>query len=320
VGFIGSHLVDRLVGLGAAVRVADNLERGSLANLRGGNGQVEFLNEDLREAASCRRVCSDIDVVFHLASRVGGIGFYLSKPGEVLLDNTLIDAHMLQAALDAGVRKYVYASSAHVYPIELQASPDAAAIREDQAVPAHPELSYGWAKLLGERQIEYCVAEGREIRASIARIIGAYGPRQDIELGTGSAIPVFIRRAIEYPKRSPYVVLGTGAETRSYCYVSDIVDGLLVSAELLEEQKLLGPFNLGAEGRLRIGDLAREVVAVSQKDIEIVFDSSHPTVIWGQSLDCSRAHDLLRGWQPRVSLRRGLELTYADVEGRIRQA
>lgn len=319
-GFIASHLVPRLIQLGAKVRVADNLERGTKANLGEVEHEIDFQIADLRDPEACRRVCRDIDIVFHLASKVGGIKYYLTRPAEVMADNTLIDTYVLRAAIEAGIGRYLYAGSAHVYPIELQGSPDAALIREPQAIPAHPELSYGWAKLMGEKQIEYAIEEGAPLRAAIVRIIGAYGPGQDLGLATGSAIPVFIRRAIEYPARKPFVVLGTGVETRSYCYVDDIVDGFLRAVQKLDQQQLVGPLNLGSEERITMGDLAREVIRVSGKDIEIAFDSSHPTVIWGQALDCTLAKQVLDGWVPRVTLHEGLERFYAHVENQLRAA
>ena len=91
---------------------------------------------------------------------MGGIRFYIERAGEVLIDNTLIDTNTLRAAQDAGVVRYLYASSAHVYPAYLQNDPQSPSITRNQAFPADPELSYGWAKLLaGEKQIEYALAQ-----------------------------------------------------------------------------------------------------------------------------------------------------------------
>jgi nucleoside-diphosphate-sugar epimerase len=316
-GFIGSHLVPVLVAGGAKVTVVDNLERGHLEFLDSVANQIEFHKCDLLDYNDFQKHCAGKDVVFHLASKVGGIAYYTGKPFEVFESNLRMDGNVLEAVLAHGVPHYFYASSAHVYPIELQLDAEAPPIREDQVIPAHPELSYGWAKLMGEKRIEYAIAEGRTLRASIARIIGAYGPNQDYNLATGSAIPVFIRRAIEYPKLSPFKVLGTGVETRSYCYVSDIVDGILLSTQKLGDSPIVGPFNLGAEGRVTIGELARTVVEVSGKDIPIQFDTSHPTLIWGQALDCSYVSRLLDGWHPQVSMRTGLERCYRDIAGRL---
>jgi nucleoside-diphosphate-sugar epimerase len=316
-GFIGSHLTLALVEAGARVTVADNLERGSKEALRKVWAEIVFQQADLRDREAAIQVCAGQNVVFHLASKVGGIGYYTRKPFEVCEANLRLDGNVLDAALTCDVPFYFYASSAHIYPIELQGNVEGPPIRENQAIPAHPELSYGWAKLIGERRIEYALSEGKPLRASIARIIGAYGPNQDFDLATGSAIPVFIRRAIEYPRLSPFRVLGTGRETRSYCFVGDIVAGIMRSTEKLADQLLVGPFNLGAEGCVSIGELARTIIDISGKEIVIDFDSSHTTLIWGQALDCSLASNLLNGWRPVVGLRDGLQTCYRDIECRL---
>src|SRR5262245_27692370 len=137
-GYIGSNLAARLLAEGARMlRAVDNLERGQQEYLRPCLGQpnFEFQQADLRQAASAITACADIDVVFHLASKVGGIGYHLKQPGTVFLDNTLIDHNVWSAALALQVPFYLYASSAHIYPIDAQLSPDAQAIREDMAYP-----------------------------------------------------------------------------------------------------------------------------------------------------------------------------------------
>lgn len=319
-GFIGSNLVPALLRCGARVRVVDNLERGNPQHLGDALRNVELIRGDLRVAEICKRSMAGIDVVFHLASKVGGIGYYQDKAGEVVLQNVLIDANLLDAARSAGVERYVYASSAHVYPIELQQTPDARALREEDAIPANPGLSYGWAKLVGEKQIEYLVADGTGPRAAILRLVGAYGGNQDLALATGSAIPVFITRAILYPERSPFVIWGTGRETRSYCYIDDVVSGMIAAAEALEAWPLVGPLNLGCEGRITIEGLARAIIDISKKPIELVKDESKATAIWGQAVDCSRARAALDGWAPQVPLVEGLRRSYAGIERRVRRA
>jgi GDP-D-mannose 3',5'-epimerase len=316
-GFIGSNLVERLVELGARVRVCDGLERGRLENLRRCLDEIEFLNCDLTDSDNCDRSCQGMEVAVHLAAKVGGIGYYLSRAAEVMAHNVLVDTLMWQAAEAQGLQRYLYASSAHVYPLDLQGSPDAPPMEEEQAVPADPPLSYGWAKLLGEKQLEYGVGQGSRVRVAVLRLIGVYGPNQDIDLASGSAIPVFIRRAVRYPWGQPFRILGTGEETRSYCYVSDVVEAMLLALERLDGQRLIGPLNVGSEERVRIADLAQEIIAISGRPIETEFDLSHRTAIWGQVLDSTKARDLL-GWTPSVSLRDGLQRTYDDIEQRLK--
>ncbi|MBN2105277.1 SDR family NAD(P)-dependent oxidoreductase [bacterium] len=317
-GFIGSNLAERLVCEGARVKIIDNLERGKKEYLASIIDQIEFIHGDLRKKQDARTAMKNIEVVFHMASKVGGIGYYLSSPGEVIVQNSIIDTTTLTAALENNVEKYLYASSAHVYPIDLQMRPDSPKMLENQAIPAQPELSYGWAKLFGEKQIEYLIEEGNtNARFSVPRLIGAYGKNQDIELETASAIPAFCRRAIEYPKRKPFRIWGTGEETRSYCYIDDVVEGLMKSIEKLDSMTLIGPFNLGSEQRIKIKDIASLVIKTSGKPIKLEFDKSKETNIWGQVADCQYARELLDGWKPKVSFEKGIRTVYKHIEERL---
>jgi nucleoside-diphosphate-sugar epimerase len=319
-GFIGSNLARRLVEVGARVRVVDNLERGTLKNLARCIDSIEFLQMDLTNKQACRDACNGMEVVFHLASKVSTISYYLKRPAEVMSQMLLMDVLMWQAAKECGVSRYLYTSSALVYPEELQAAPDAPPMKEEDALPAHPSVSYGWAKLLGERLLEYDIAEGSSLRVAIPRLIGVYGENQYIDLEKGSATAVFIRRAIEYPERKPFILLGSGKETRAFCYVGDILDAFLLLVEKLDSRRIIGPLNIGSADRVTINDLAQQIIAISGKPIEIVHDLSHPTTIWGQALDCSRAAEMLDGWRPRISLAQGLERTYRHIEERLKKS
>jgi len=314
-GFIGSALCTKLVELGAKVRAVDNLERGKLEFLGSTLEKIEFVQGDLRDPNVANAACSDVDVVFHMASKVGGISVYVDKPYEVLANNMQLDINVAEALQLHGIGRCFYASSAHIYPIELQRSAEAPAITEDQAIPAHPQLSYGWGKLIGEQLLLNLRIQNPNIRMAIGRIIGAFGPNQDYGLSTGSAIPVFIRRAIEYPA-TPFKVLGSGRETRSFCYVDDIVDAIICSVEKLEEHDLIGPINLGREGYVSIGELAKTIVEISGKDIPLEFNTSHPTLIWGQAISLDATRKVL-GWEPKISLRDGLEMEYRHIEHRL---
>ena len=314
-GFIGSNLVPALLARGASVVAVDNLERGRLAFLEPVRDRIVFERRDLRDPAQCAGVFEGAGAVFHLASKVGGIGYYLSRPHEVLFESCRIDANVWEACRAARVPRFLYASSAHVYPDHLQTSPDSPEIREEQAYPARPALTYGWAKLTGEQLLLAAAAEGQSVRVAIPRIIGAYGRNQDIKLETGSAIPVFVRRALEYP-RIPFRVWGTGQETRSYCFVGDVVEAMIRSVELLETQPVVGPYNLGSDGRVTIGELARRAVEVVGRDIVVEYDTTKQTVIWGQACDCSLARRLL-GWSAATSLDAGMAEVADDIRARL---
>ena len=318
-GFIGSHLSKNLVDAGSYVKVVDNLERGKIEYIRPILDDIEFIQDDVRIMKTCYNICDGSDIVIHLASKVGGIGYYLQKPGEVMLQNMTIDTNMIQAAIKKEVGKFFYASSAHVYPIELQNKPDSEAIKENQVIPANPQLSYGWAKLMAEKQLEYLSREGVPTKFAIARFIGIYGANQDIGLDTGSVIPVFCRRAVEYPKNKPFIIWGTGRETRSYCFIDDAIDCIKRMVKKLEFESLVGPFNVGKEEKNSIIELAQKIIHISGKKIDIEFDDTKNTLIWGQWCDCSKARQELDGWHALTPLEIGLKHVYDHVNKRIKE-
>lgn len=317
-GFIGSNLAERMVALGAKVLIVDNLERGSLDYIRPFLGNLEFRQQDLRNRDVCQDVCRGIEIVFHLASKVGSMSYYLTRPAEVLSQTLLMDGNVLQAAKECGVSRYFYASSSHVYPLELELTPDAPPLREEQAFPASPALSYGWAKIIAEKQIEYAIAEGCDTNFAIGRIMGAYGKNQDISLDKGSSIPVFSRRAIEWSESNPFTILGTGKETRSYCYVGDVLDAMLLCVEKLEQNKFIGPVNIGSDQKISIGNLAEEIIRISGKSITPIYNPSHKTQVWGQSVDAYLAKKILDGWYPKTTLQEGLGHAYRYVQEKLK--
>lgn len=317
-GFIGRNLVGALVDQGARVRVADNFERGLPASLVPLGEAIELVEGDLRDAATCARACRDVEVVFHLASKVGSGDFYRRFPADVVLHNTLLDAQMLEAARQSQVERYLQVSTAFVYPIGRQLAPDAAPLQEPEAYPPDPANSYGWAKLMAERALEYAVGQEGRLRGAIVRFSNIYGPYQSIDLERGSIVPVLVRRAVEYPAL-PYTIRGDGQETRTYCYVSDAVDAMLRAIEALDHVSMIGPINVGGDDPIRIIDLARHVIAASGKQIELATLPGSPPVARSQTLDCSKATEVLQGWRPTITLDDGLRRLYAHVESELRE-
>lgn len=315
-GFIGSHLAKRLVSEKNEVIIIDNLERGKLEYINDILDKITFIKQDLRVFELCEEYFEGVDIVIHMASKVGGIGTYLTKPYDVISSNMLIDSNVLKAVIKHGIRKYYYASSAHVYPSELQQIKDSPKISENQAYPANPELSYGWGKLIGEKLIEYACHENPNLHAAIGRFIGIYGENQDFELATGSVIPVFSHRAIKYPE-VPFNVWGTGQETRSYCFIEDALDCIQLMIEKLDKTQIVGPLNVGKEERVSIENIANEIVDISGKDIYIEFDKTKDTVIWGQWCDMSLTKKTLN-WEAKVSMKEGLRKVYNDIKKRLK--
>lgn len=308
-GQIGSHLVQRLVDAGADVTVADNLWRGKLDNLRpGGTPLIDldtrFLKADLAEKAACDAACAGQDIVIHLADVVAGINFVFGNQYFLFNKNALIDNHMIQAALDAGVGKYVYVGSACSYPAEKQAVLNPPPFREDEVYPASPESAYGWSKLMGEYLCELAGQSGR-IETGVLRFHNVYGPHCELDPAKSQVIPALIRKAIEYPD-GPFVVWGSGRQRRAFVYVDDAVDGLL---RVVDRGMGQGAIQIGPDFSTSIREVAEQAVKASGKDIEIRFDPTKPEGDADRAADWTRAREIL-GWAPTVGVEEGIRRTY----------
>ena len=316
-GLIGAPLVEDLVREGCSVVVVDNFFRSKPENLSRISELIEIVDVDLREGLKTRAVIRDADIVIHLASKVGGIGVYTNAPYSIMSDNILIDTNVLQAAMANGINRFFYASSAHVYPYELQNSANAPIITENDAVPANPLLSYGWAKISMETQLRCAVYENPQFCAAIARFIGVYGPNQDYNLQTGSVIPVFVHRALKYPEVE-FSIWSNGEETRSYCYIDDAIACTKLMIEKMEDRRFIGPYNVGSDEEIKIKEIAEKVIAISEKDIPLKFDPRKKAQILAQRCDCTAVEESL-GWKATTPLDEGLKIIYNDIRERMQQ-
>jgi GDP-D-mannose 3',5'-epimerase len=311
-GFIGCHLVKKLLDEGKNVLVVDNFSRGSLENLRDvGAENVKWVNADLRDYGQALAAIKDAEIVYHLAAVVGSVEYlHGSEVAELraLQDNVVIDANVFRACLQRNVRRIVYASSVSVYPIDMQQKRDVVLSEEDLRY-YNPEGGYGWSKLLGEIQLSWM----KNIDIGIARIFTAYGPCEPLD-ETAHAVPALIRKAIWYPKED-FIVWGTGEQTRSFMYVSDCVEALLRLEERASNPPLI--VNVGSDEPVSIGELAEMIVEISGKDIEIKYDPSKPVGPLSRTAEIKKAREAL-GWSPKVSLEDGLRETYAWAEKKLK--
>ena len=310
-GFIGSHLVKRLLDEGRDVVVADDFSRGSRLNLLDLGVRLECERVDLRDFRQALGVIDGADVVYHLAARVGSVEYlHGDEMAELraLQDNVVIDANVFRACIEKGVKKIIYASSVSVYPIDLQQEPDAI-LSEDDLRYYNPEGGYGWAKLLGEIQLSWM----KGIDVGIARIFNIYGPCAALD-ETAQVVPALIYKAVMYPKVD-FVVWGDGEQTRCFTYVSDCIDALLKLEERASSPPLI--VNVGSDKPVPIRVLAEKIVEISGKDITIRYDPSRPVGPMSRAADIARAKILL-DWSPKVGLEEGLRRTYRWVEKRLR--
>jgi UDP-glucose 4-epimerase len=304
--FIGSHLVDSLVGLGSKVTVLDNLSSGTLDNLEKSLSEIRFVKEDLEYSnlADLVSLFSGNEIVFHLAATHGGRGYIDSHPADIT-SNFAIDHHVFEACATAHVGKVVFASTACVYPPVLQSKVGSNyLLREEDApvehldMPLSSDLEYGWAKLMGEMQLNSFIRQ-YGIKGCSVRFVTAYGPREN----ETHAIVALIYKAFE--RMDPFVIWGDGNQERDFTYVSDIVSGTLLAAEKISDGT---PINLGTQRRISLVEIARMIFDIMDFHPKIKFDSAGPVGVLSRALDISRARRLL-DWEPAVSLELGMRST-----------
>lgn len=299
--FIGSHLVDALVGRGARVRVVDNLSSGRRENLahHDGSDAVQFVEADLLDSHVTDAAVNDIDVVFHIAADHGGRG-YIDLHQVDCSTNLALDGLVFRAAERAGVEKVVFASSGCVYPEHLQTDPEEILyLHEDLVTPPYAaDNLYGWAKLMAELTLRAYAAEGRLKTASV-RYFTAYGPR----CPESHAVMAMIARAIT--GQNPFVVWGTGQQVRNWTHVDDIVEGTIRAAERIDDGT---PVNVGTMERTKVVECASHVLSYLGLDAEFAFDTTKPTGPYNRVCDLTRCGELL-DWVPQTDFKSGLHST-----------
>jgi len=301
--FIGSHVVDRLVERGARhVRVVDDLSSGTAENIQGhlDSGVVELMKADLLAPGATDRACEGTDYVFHLAAIHGGRGYVEMHDAECGR-NLVIDGLMVKSAIDAGVDKFVFASSGCVYPnyIQQDISKELYLTEDMVGPPYDSDHLYGWAKLMGELSLQ-AFHRDRGFKSVSCRLFTVYGER-GVE---NHAVIAMIARA--FIDQNPFEVWGDGTQIRNWTYVGDIADGMVAAAE---SDVVDGtPINLGTMERTRVIDAVREVLSYTGKTADIKFLTHMPTGPLNRVASNQRAKDLI-GWSPRMKFFDGLHRT-----------
>jgi nucleoside-diphosphate-sugar epimerase len=309
--FIGSHLVDALVERGARVRVVDNLSSGRYENLRAHieSGRVEFTEADLAAPGVAAAAVRDVSFVFHLAADHGGRG-YVDLHQVACASNLVLDGIVFAACHKAGVDKVIYASSGCVYPNHLQTDPGQILyLTEDMVGPPYDaDNMYGWAKLMAEMTLQAYAAESK-MKSASCRFFTVYGDRGH----ENHAVIAMIARA--FVKQNPYVVWGTGEQIRNWTHVSDIVSGMILAAERIDDGAAV---NLGTMERTKVIDCAQEVLRYTGHQARIELHPDMPTGPLNRVADNGLAKRLL-GWEPKVTFMDGLRRTidwYFSVKDR----
>jgi GDP-D-mannose 3',5'-epimerase len=308
-GFIGHHMVRFLKAEGYSVRAVDIKEPEYEPT-----EADEFELLDLRRWDDCLQATRDVDEVYQLAADMGGIGYISANHADVARNNVLINAHMIEAATQSGVPRYFYSSSACIYPMYLQKSPEVKPLREEDAYPADPEEGYGWEKLYAEKLCQYYQEEGK-IATRVARFHNIYGPLGTYEGGREKAPAAISRKVALIPDGGEIEVWGDGQQTRSFMYVDDCVEGIY----RLTQSGHPDPLNLGTDRLVTVDDLVDLVADAAGKRVMKRYDLSKPQGVRGRNSDNSRLNEVL-GWGPRVGLEEGLKHTYKWIDSELRNA
>src|SRR6266516_771121 len=223
-GFIGGHLVSDLRRQGRRVRAIDAKPHSDWYQAF---DDVENIVADLKVKEACVAACRGADVVYQLAADMGGMGFIEHNKARCML-SVLTSTHMLQAALEAGVRRFFYSSSACVYNADKQRRPDVIPLREEDAYPAMPEDGYGWEKLFSERMCRH-FHEDFGLVTRVARYHNVYGPNGTYDGGREKAPAAICRKVIEakLSGRHEIEIWGDGEQTRSFMYIEDCLHGTI---------------------------------------------------------------------------------------------
>lgn len=312
-GFIGSHVVRRLVLEGHEVSIIDDLSSGSLQNLKDLGVNQECVIGDLKDYRFAKKSLQGAQKVFHFAAEVGSVAYlHGSNARELaaLQANLVIDANVFRACLENRAESVIYASSVSVYPFDRQLGSDVQFKEDDAEERVNPEGGYGWSKYVGEKQLALMPG----LACGVARIFHAYGANIYLLPDRSQVIGSLIRKAISYPEED-FVVWGDGRQRRCFVYIDDAVDALFRLQSYVERKGSL-TVNVGSTEEVTVAELARRVVALSKKEIPLKFDTTKPVGALNRKPDLTRAKETL-GWSPRTPFSEGLPVTFEWARGRL---
>jgi nucleoside-diphosphate-sugar epimerase len=251
-------------------------------------------------------------VVYNLAADMGGMGFIEHNKALCML-SSLINTHLLLASKEAEVERFFFASSACVYNVDLQSEVDNPGLKEEDAYPAQPEDGYGWEKLFAERMCRH-FDEDFGLVTRVARYHNVYGPHGTWDGGREKAPAAICRKVIQAKLSGDHriEIWGDGHQTRSFTYIDDC----LLGTTMIMDSEVDFPINLGSEEMVSINQLVDIVEDIAEVRVERSYDLGAPKGVRGRSSDNTLIRAEL-GWSPSVSLRDGLDKTYAWIYDQI---
>ena len=272
---------------------------------------IENLCLDLSDPMNAAKAVENAAEVYNFAADMGGMGF-IERFRVECLRSILINTHLLEASYRAGVRRYLYSSSACVYNAELQKDPNMHALKESDAYPALAERGYGWEKLLSEMFCQEYWAE-RGLMTFIPRYHNVYGPNGTWDGGREKAPAAIARKVIEAKDAGKHEIMiwGDGKQTRSFMWIEDCIKGIDM---IMHCDKLIAtPINLGSSEMVTIDELVDICETIAGIRLERHYDLSAPRGVAGRSSDNTFIKSIF-GWEPDTPLREGMAKTYAWIE------
>ncbi len=308
-GFIGSHLVKRLKREGFWVRGVD------MKYPRFSETEADdFIVGDLRDMSVCREaVDRRFDEVYQLAADMGGAGYIFTgeNDAEVMHNSSQINLNMLEACRRRNCFRIFYSSSACIYPESRQTDPNNPGLAESDAYPAGPDSEYGWEKLFSER-LYMAYARNHGFTARIARYHNIFGPEGTWNDGKEKAPAALCRKVAMAGDSGEVEIWGDGLQTRSFLYIDECLEGTIRLMRSEHGQ----PLNIGSDEMISINGLAELAAKIAGKRIKIR-NIPGPTGVRGRNSD-NTLIDKTLGWRPSQPLARGMEATYAWIEGQVR--
>ncbi|MBZ5724627.1 MAG: NAD-dependent epimerase/dehydratase family protein [Acidobacteriia bacterium] len=307
-GFIGGHMVADLRRQGyKKIRAVDIRP---LDEWYQAFRDVENLTLDLNLKGSCDRAARGAAQIYNFAANMGGMGFIENNKALCML-SVLINTHMLQAAHAFGAQRYFYSSSACVYNGDKQRDADNPGLKEEDAYPALAEDGYGWEKLFSERMCRH-FREDFGLYTRVARFHNVYGPNGTWDGGREKAPAAICRKVIQAKISGGHEIeiWGDGSRTRSFMYIDDCIAGVqrIMNSDILE------PINLGSSEMVTVNQLVDVVEEIAGIQLRRTYRLDAPKGVMGRNSDNTFIQQRL-GWQPGISLRAGLERTYAWIYG-----
>jgi GDP-D-mannose 3', 5'-epimerase len=307
-GFIGHHLVNFLKSKGHYVVGVDIIKPEYQKTVAD-----EFHILDLRSWPLDAECFQGVSQVYMLAADMGGVGYINTVNADIVRNNTLINMNTLQSAVESGVEKVFFASSACVYPEFKQNELGVTGLREADAIPSQPDTPYGWEKLFAE-QACLSFAKDHDLKVRIARFHNIYGPLGTYQGGREKSPAAICRKVAEAKNGSEIKVWGDGLQQRSYCYIDDCIRGVWK----LMESNYSQPINIGSDRLVSINELAKIVAIVANKKISIDHDLSQPQGVRSRNADILLAKKKIN-WQPEVTLEDGLKITYDWISAQLKK-